>query len=124
MKKNYYSTGIFTLICLLFMSFELYKINHACWQGDYWEHLAVVKELISNSTSPQNPILNTNIPHAFFSPYSLLVAETGKLFNWNATQSLYLFSIFNLIFFILQLNSYLIFVCVNLDEKLNYYVIT
>ncbi|MBP6456645.1 MAG: hypothetical protein KA275_07950, partial [Chitinophagaceae bacterium] len=84
------------------MSFELYKITQACWQGDYWEHLAVVKELILNSTSPQNPILNTNIPHAFFSPYSLLVAETGKLFQWNAAQSLYFYSIFNLIFFILS----------------------
>ncbi len=103
MKKNNFSLGILITICLLFISFEIYKFNQACWQGDYWEHQAVVKELILNFSQPQNPIFKTSTPHAFFSPYSFLVAGTGKIMQWNAAQSLHFFAIFNTILFILSI---------------------
>jgi hypothetical protein len=46
--------------------------------GDFWDHAAVVRELARHTADPNNPVLATNDPHAFLSPYHLGVALVVK----------------------------------------------
>lgn len=95
LKKYPYSSfaGLLILFCFFF-------ILKGRWSNDFWEHAAVVRELSANLFHPSNPIINENIPHAFFSPYSLLVALFSILSGANAVVSLEFFAFFNLVFFI------------------------
>ena len=47
--------------------------------GDLFEHAAAVRELATNSLHPANPILNVDLPHTLFSPYSLVAAAIVRL---------------------------------------------
>ena len=81
--------------------FELFHISKGRWSGDFWEHSAVVNELSKNLLHPKNPILNSNISHAFYSPYAIIVALFSKITSLNSMQSLAFFSVFNLILFLI-----------------------
>ena len=48
------------------------------WFGDFWEHAAVVRELATHPLSPRHPLLSSDAPHAFFSPYALAVAGASR----------------------------------------------
>lgn len=61
-----------------------------------------LNELSKNFFHPNNPIIKSEIPHAFFSPYSIFVALFSKITNLNAIQSLECFAFFNLIFFLIS----------------------
>ena len=39
--------------------------RNAQWNGDFWEHRAVVRELSTHPFSPQHPQLLVDAPHAF-----------------------------------------------------------
>lgn len=66
------------------------------WQGDFWEHSAVVRELAAHPFSPSHPLLNVNVPHPFFSPYLLLVAGVARLFALSPISALALAGMANL----------------------------
>jgi hypothetical protein len=87
---------------LFIIIFEVILISKGNWNGDFWEHSAVVNELSKNFFHPNNPIIKSEIPHAFFSPYSIFVALFSKITNLNAIQSLECFAFFNLIFFLIS----------------------
>lgn len=87
-------------VVFLFIVFELLLIQKKCWSGDFWEHSAVVSELSKHLLHPNNPIIKSNIPHAFFSPYSVIVAVFSKITHFNSIQSLGCFAFFNLLFFL------------------------
>ncbi|WP_298237612.1 hypothetical protein [uncultured Algibacter sp.] len=70
------------------------------WSGDFWEHCAVVKELTNNLANPTNPMIRADIPHAFFSPYSVVVSLFSKISGFSPIESLEFFAFFNLIFFL------------------------
>ncbi|HMP87631.1 MAG TPA: hypothetical protein PKE63_10165, partial [Lacibacter sp.] len=63
------------LLCLLLLAQQGLYIRQAPWVGDYWEHRAVLNELIRQPLHPAHPIVAANQPHAFFSPY--LMAAGG-----------------------------------------------
>jgi hypothetical protein len=71
------------------------------WSGDYWEHRAVLQELIDHPINPQHPLLNTNMPHPFFSPYLVAAGYLGSLFNADAGTILDILSILNFCLFLL-----------------------
>ena len=52
---------------------------HGQWLGDFWEHAAVVRELATYPLAPAHPILRTGAPHAFYSPYTLLLGCVSRL---------------------------------------------
>jgi hypothetical protein len=52
---------------------------HGHWIGDFWEHSAVVRELATHPTRPRHPLLVVDAPHAFATPYALLVAMFCRL---------------------------------------------
>ena len=85
---------------------QLIHIAKAQWKHDFWEHSAVVHELTKNFFHPHNPIIKGDVPHAFFTPYSLLVALFSKVTTLNSIQSLEWFAAFNLIFFLFNHLNY------------------
>jgi hypothetical protein len=49
----------------------LVQASHRSWKGDFWEHAAVVKELATHPFSPRHPLILSDAPHAFYSPYAV-----------------------------------------------------
>jgi hypothetical protein len=92
----------FIIVALFLIVFESILIMKGNWHGDFWEHSAVVNELSKHLIHPNNPIIKTNTPHAFFSPYSLLVAMFSRITYQNSIQSLEYFAFFNLLFFLIS----------------------
>lgn len=108
-----YSYFIFATVIFIF---ELILISKGQWAGDFWEHAAVIKELTKNLLHPTNPIIKSNIPHAFFSPYSVLVAVFARITNLSSIEVLKYFAFFNFIFFLVTFYWF----CKNLfKEKYN-----
>ncbi len=61
------------------------------WSEDFWEHSAVVRELMTQPWHPHHPQILVSAPHAFFSPYSLLVALFGLAFRLDSITALAVF---------------------------------
>jgi hypothetical protein len=99
MKRMLYHYPFFIASSILFL-FEAAKIARNEWGGDFWTHSAVVHELSFHLLHPKNPIIKSDIPHAFYSPYSLLVASFAALTHINTIRALEIFAYFNLAFFL------------------------
>ncbi|MGZ8538394.1 MAG: hypothetical protein ACXWV9_09050, partial [Flavisolibacter sp.] len=90
----------FLLLALLLLVFETIHIAIGYWSGDFWQHSAVVTELSKNLLHPRNPMIDADTPHAFYSPYSLLVAKFSQLTQTGPINALAFFAFFNLVFFL------------------------
>jgi hypothetical protein len=82
-------------LCLLV--FELFHLWQGGWYGDFWEHAAVIKALMADLIAPHHPILSAAMPHAFFSPYTLLVAGFARVTHLNSVNALSCFGFLNLL---------------------------
>lgn len=71
------------------------------WMGDFWEHAAVVRELATHPWAPLHPILDSDAPHAFFSPYSLTVALLARTLDLAPVTALAVMGMVNLLAFLL-----------------------
>jgi hypothetical protein len=100
-KRMLYRYSFFIAASILFL-FEAPKIARNEWGGDFWTHSAVVHELSYHPLHPKNPIIRSDIPHAFYSPYSLLVASFASLTHINTIPALEIFAYFNLVFFLVS----------------------
>jgi len=96
-----YSYPFYIASSILFL-LEGAKIARNEWGGDFWTHSAVVHELSFHLLHPKNPIIKSEIPHAFYSPYSLLVASFASLTHFNTIRVLEIFAYFNLAFFLVS----------------------
>src|SRR5215204_4360415 len=86
-------TIVFLLPAVLLLLFELMKISVGYWAGDFWTHAAVVKELSLHPINPENPIVDSPVPHAFFSPYALLVAFIARVLRLGPVDALEIFAV-------------------------------
>jgi hypothetical protein len=84
------------LVLFLFAQFILYT-SDGLWNGDFWEHSAVVRELMTHPMAPRHPQLVVDATHAFFSPYALLVGVVGRLLGLSSIEALALFGAINLL---------------------------
>jgi hypothetical protein len=100
-RRILYHYPFFIASSILFL-FEAAKIARNEWGGDFWTHSAVVHELSFHLLHPKNPIIKSDIPHAFYSPYSLLVASFASLTHINTIRALEIFAYFNLAFFLVS----------------------
>lgn len=82
------------LVAFLFIRIVTFASN-GFWSGDFWEHSAVIKELIERPLNPQHPLFLLDAPNAFMSPYSLLVATFARLLSINSIEALSIFSLIN-----------------------------
>lgn len=90
----------YIVISLALLVFETVYILRAEWSGDFWEHAAVVNELTRCLVHPRHPMLDLPAAHAFFSPYSLLVAVFSRATGCGAIRALQCFAFFNLLLFL------------------------
>lgn len=86
------------LIIVLFLlsRYALYA-TLGVWSEDFWEHSAVVRELMTHPWHPQHPQILVDASHVFFSPYSLMVALFGLGFHFDSISSLAIFGGINLL---------------------------
>ena len=75
---------------------EIGFIVNGQWIWDFWEHCAVLKELIREPFHPQHPVILSNTPHAFFSPYLVLLGMIGNLITASPITLLEIAAVFNL----------------------------
>jgi hypothetical protein len=82
------------------------------WRGyfssDFWEHAAVVRELSVRPFSPQHPLLSVDAPHAYVSPYHLVVGLAARLTGATATSALAAAGLVNLVLLVLALRRFLV----------------
>ena len=100
-KRILYHYPFFIASSILFV-IKAAKIARNEWGGDFWTHSAVVHELSFHLLHPKNPIIRSDIPHAFYSPYSLLVASFASITHTNTIPALEIFAYFNLAFFLVS----------------------
>ena len=82
------------LLAGIFISYLLHASN-GLWVDDFWDHSAVVTELIKHPWQPKHPQLGNDLPHVFFTPYSLLVAMVAKICHLTSVEALSLFGLIN-----------------------------
>ena len=89
----------------------LYKITieatYGLLFGDFWEHSAVVHQLLNNPLHPGHPLFASHDPHIFVSPYAYLVAGFASLFKLTSIDALIIFGIINFCFFIHALKFFI-----------------
>jgi hypothetical protein len=96
-KKGWLFAALILSAALIILQLAL--IVNQSWSGDYWEHRAVIHELMQHGIYAKHPILKLNVPHQFFSPYAFLLASVANLFHISSKSILDFAAIANLIFF-------------------------
>ena len=86
----------YALLVLLLLGLLLSRTTNQLWAGDFWEHAAVVRELATNPLQPRHPILPIEAPHAFYSPYALVLALLSRLAGLDAIAILSVAGLLNL----------------------------
>jgi hypothetical protein len=71
---------------------------HGFWVGDLFPHAAAVRELAVHPFRPSHPMFALDVPHAFFSPYHLLVAVSSRLSGVPAISAMAVFGLINVAF--------------------------
>jgi hypothetical protein len=111
-RPKKYSFAVILTLLVIDLGFI---VNHH-WGGDFPEHCAVLRELIREPTDPENPIIVSNAPHAFFSPYMVALGFIGHFVNASPTSVLFVVSIFNFFLWFYSLFFFVKIFCN--DEKL------
>ena len=97
---------LWALSIFIFIQYSLAATN-GLWYGDFWEHSAVVNELMLHPFRPHHPQLKIDVSHVFFNPYALLVAATGLLFKIDAITALAIFGAINFLILVYGLRSFI-----------------
>lgn len=90
--------SVFVLLCL--------HTRNGQWIGDFWEHSAIVRELTTHILHPKHPQLLLDAPHAFYSPYSAMVAILARTMQWDPVKALSVMGLVNLSLFFLGLRLF------------------
>ena len=61
-------------LSLALMLFGAAQATNDPWNGDFWEHAAVIRELAAHPGHPAHPLLDLPTPHPLFTPYHLALA--------------------------------------------------
>jgi hypothetical protein len=98
MSKHRYALLVGLLLVLM-----LFHTVRGVWVSDFWEHAAVVRELATHPLSPYHPLLLSDAPHAFFSPYALVLASASRVLGSDAVSTLAAAGIANLVLLLIGL---------------------
>ncbi len=86
LKNRWLPTAM--LLCTLLIALDITFIINEPWVGDYWEHKSVLTELSVHPFHPSHPVINAQLPHAFFSPYLVLQGFIAHYFSISVTHIL------------------------------------
>lgn len=93
----------YALLAGLLLALMLFHTFRGAWISDFWEHAAVVRELATHPLSPRHPLLASDAPHAFYSPYALALAGVSRALGSDPVTVLAGAGIANLILLLLGL---------------------
>lgn len=85
----------YLVLCLLVLYKVLIYATNGLWYGDFWEHSAVVAAFVANPIHPSHPFFDLAAPHAFQSPYHLLIAMFVRATGVDVIDALALFGVIN-----------------------------
>ena len=71
--------------------------------GDFWEHSAVLRSLLTAPNTHSHPLFATFAAHAFLSPYTFAVAGFAKAFHASNIDALLLTGLFNFLLLVFGL---------------------
>lgn len=91
--------------CLLIIA--LVQLNFGIWRGDFYEHLSVVRELSTHPFSPTNPRFLSVSPHAFFSPYLLVISFFVRITGLSPITLLLTAGFFNILLFLFSFKLFI-----------------
>jgi hypothetical protein len=74
----------------------LVQTSHRLWRGDFWEHAAVVRELATHPFSPRHPLILSDAPHPFDSPYAVLAGWISRAAGLDSVKTLAALGMVNL----------------------------
>jgi len=83
------------------LALAIAQVAQRSWVGDFWAHAAVVRALARDLLHPTHPQLVLDTPHAFFSPFHLVVAAVARLVDTSPLSTLAAFSFPNLLVWLL-----------------------
>lgn len=98
--RKAFATFSFGIIAMLLVFAETILISKGPWTGDFWEHVAAIKELSAHPLHPAHPIFLSALPHMSFSPYCLMVALFVRLSGIGVIEAMSFFAFFNLLAFV------------------------
>ncbi len=78
------------------------------FSSDFWEHAAIVRELSARPFSPKHPLLSVDAPHAYVSPYLLVVGLAARATGASATSALAAAGLVNIVLLVLALRRFLL----------------
>jgi len=96
----------FPILCLSVFGVMCLHTRNGQWIGDFWEHSAVVRELATNILQPKHPQLLLDAPHAFYSPYAVIVALLARTLHSGAVMALSIMGLVNLCLLFLGLRLF------------------
>lgn len=76
-----------SLIATLALGFVI-GATTGTFYGDFWEHAGIVSSLTTNLATRDHPLFELVVPHAFLSPYALLIACVAIVFDLSAINAL------------------------------------
>lgn len=87
------------LLCGVVFILMVFRTDNSFWVGDFWEHSSVIRELATHPWQPQHPQLLIDAPHAFNTPYHLLLAWFSRLSGKSAVETLAIAGLVNLLLY-------------------------
>jgi len=96
----------FVVLASLVFAIVALHAAHGHWIGDFWEHSAVVRELITHPVHPRHPLLLVDAPHAFENPYALIVATFARWSGSTSVTALTVASLVNLLMIFVALRVF------------------
>ena len=96
-----------TLLLTCVAVYYLLQVSDGLWVDDFWDHSAAVSALMRDLMHPRHAQLAIDQPFVFFTPYSLMVACTARLFGLTSIDALALFGLFNGALLVYGLRRYL-----------------
>lgn len=97
----------FAIIVLALVLLGLQYGRNELFGDDFFEHAAVVRALIRDPWHPKHPLLAVDAPHAFFSPYALVLALIARAIDAEAVPTLVAAGVVNMIVFALGLRQFI-----------------
>jgi hypothetical protein len=99
-----------TLCAILFVAMLLRTAN-GIWGGDFWEHAAVIRELMTRPTEPTHPLIGMDAPNAFMTPYSVVLAHVARWFSLSPIGVLSIAGMVNLALLFVTFEQFVVSLC-------------
>lgn len=117
------SRNRYVFLSLLIILLMISHLSNKRWEGDFWEHAAVVRELATHPLSPHHPMLLADTPHTFYTPYTLFVGLFSRATTLGPISSLAIAGIINLILLLISLRVFISSLVKENAEKTAFYTV-